>query len=224
MSRNAFHVEAVLTDIDGTLVDSTPAVERTWRVWAAHRNLDAEEILRVCHGRRTEDTVAQFLAPAEVAEGVAELDALELADMAGVVALPGTQRLLGSLPVNRWAAVTSGSQMLMRARLAAAGLPVPDVLIAAEDVTEGKPSPQGYLRAAAALGFAAAECLVIEDAPAGLAAGRAASAHTLAVGTSHDLAELTGYDAAVPDLGRITVETTAAGSLTIVCADSGVRR
>ena len=205
-----FEVQALLFDIDGTLVDSTPVVERTWRVWAAKRGMDAEEILRVCHGRRSEDTIADLLPVPERAAAVEELARMELADLDEVTALPATTTLLPALPRNRWAAVTSGSQELMRARLAAAGLPVPDVLIAADDVSAGKPDPEGYLKAAAALGYDIEQCLVIEDAPAGLAAGRAAGAKTLAVATSHDAAELTA-DAVVEDLTWCRVDDLGHG-------------
>src|SRR5687768_4254102 len=114
-------VDAVLFDIDGTLVDSTPAVERTWRTWASRRNVNVAEILSVCHGRRTEDTVSLFVPETEQPAAVAELEQLELADLDDVIALPGTRDLLPGLPSGRWAAVTSGSQQLMRARLTAAG-------------------------------------------------------------------------------------------------------
>ncbi|MFD0662100.1 HAD-IA family hydrolase [Thermocatellispora tengchongensis] len=133
-----------------------------------------------------------------------------------MVPLPAAARLLHDLPEDRWAAVTSGSGALMRARLQTAGLPVPEVLVAAEDVSAGKPDPEGYLKAAAALGHPAERCLVIEDAPAGIAAGRAAGAHTLAVATSHPAAELTTADAVVPDLTACALQVTAAGlTLTI---------
>jgi sugar-phosphatase len=138
-----FRVEAILFDIDGTLVDSTGAVVRTWRKWAAAHGLDAEDILRVCHGRRSEDTIAEFLPAEQQAAAVAEMEALELSDLDDVVALPATQQLLQALPRHRWAAVTSGSRQLMEARLAAAGLPVPEVLVSAEDVSSGKPDPRG---------------------------------------------------------------------------------
>lgn len=201
-----FDVEAVLFDIDGTLVDSTPAVERIWETWADRHGLDLQAILRVCHGRRSEDTVALLLPADERAAAVAELEQLELESLDEVAALPATQGLLPRLPARRWAAVTSGSQRIMRARLTAAGLPVPDVLVAAEDVTAGKPAPEGYLKAAAALGVDVGRCLVVEDAPAGLAAGTAAGARTLAVATSHEAAELAAADAVVPDLSHVTVE------------------
>ncbi|MFI9379645.1 HAD-IA family hydrolase [Kutzneria sp. NPDC052558] len=205
-----FDVAAVLFDIDGTLVDSTPVVERTWRTWAAKRGMDAEAILRVCHGRRSEDTIADLLPEAEREEAVAELAHMELTDLDDVTALPATTELLPALPLNRWAAVTSGSQRLMRARLTAAGLPVPKVLVAADDVTRGKPDPEGYLKAAAALGVDIRECLVVEDAPAGLAAGRAAGARTLGVATSHDAAELTA-DRVIADLTACAIDVTENG-------------
>ncbi|GAB3686971.1 HAD-IA family hydrolase [Nocardiopsis oceani] len=206
-------VDAVLFDIDGTLVDSTGAVERTWRAWAEAHGTDPEEILKVSHGRRTEDTVAMFLPADRVDEATAELEELELGDLDGVAALPATAGLLSALPPERWAAVTSGPRRLMRTRLDAAGLPVPDVLVTAEDVTVGKPDPQGYLKAAAALGHDPARCLVVEDAPAGIRAGLAAGGPVLAVATSHYRADLEGLGATevVDNLTFCTMETTPDG-------------
>lgn len=206
-----FSVQAVLFDIDGTLVDSTGAVVRTWQAWAARRGLDLQQILEVCHGRRSEDTISLFLPADQVAAATAEMEELELADFHDVIALPGAATLLTDLPATRWAAVTSGSQTLMRARLTAVGLPVPTVLVAAEDVRAGKPDPEGYLKAAAALGWDIGRCLVVEDAPAGISAGRAAGALTLAVATSHDAAQLTAADAVVADLTACSVEATGDG-------------
>ena len=213
-----FEVQAILFDIDGTLVDSTPAVERTWRSWAAARGMDGEAILAVSHGRRSEDTIADVLPPGQRAAAVVELEQMELDDLDSVVALPAAGELLAGLPPERWAAVTSGSRRLMRARLAAAGLPVPSVLVTADDVSEGKPDPAGYLLAAESLGFAAEHCLVVEDAPAGLQAGRAAGAHVLAVATSHPVEALGPADAVVADLTFVSVEASAGGLVVTVRA------
>ncbi|OBA59937.1 phosphatase [Mycobacterium sp. 1100029.7] len=202
----------ILFDIDGTLVDSTATVERSWGTWAQEYGVDYEELLKVCHGRRTEDTVAQFVAPDDRAAATARLLALqELADLDGVLALPGARRLLDALPHSHWAVVTSGPRSLMAARLAAARLPAPTLLIGAEDVSHGKPNPESYLKAAAALGFEAQECLVVEDAPAGVGAGRAAGAQVLAVTTTHHAAELADADVVVGDLSAVNVEVTDHG-------------
>ena len=206
-----FEVEAILFDIDGTLVDSTAVVERIWRTWARRRGLDAAEILRVCHGRRSQDTVAQFLPREQQAEATDELLQLELQDVEDVVALPGAAALLGSLPGDRWAAVTSGSRELMAARLGAADLPVPSVLVAGDDVSHGKPDPEGYLAAAARLEKDIRRCLVIEDAPAGLAAGLASGARLLAVTTSHEPSELTRAEVVVRNLTSCVVEHSPHG-------------
>ena len=202
---------AVLFDIDGTLVDSTPVVERSWRTWAQEFGVDADELMRVCHGRRTEDTVADFITPQRRAVAVARLQALELADFDGVTALPGAQQLLEELPRRRWAAVTSGERPLMTARLEAARLPIPDILICAEDVAAGKPSPEGYLQAAAGLGFDASQCVVVEDAPAGIAAGLAAGAQVLAVTTTHDADQVSSADVIVADLSHVRMKSTNGG-------------
>jgi sugar-phosphatase len=202
---------AVLFDIDGTLVDSTPVVERSWRTWAQEFGVDADELMRVCHGRRTEDTVADFVTPQRRAAAVARLQALELADFDGVTALPGAQQLLEELPRRRWAAVTSGERPLMTARLEAARLPIPDILICAEDVAAGKPSPEGYLQAAAGLGFDASQCVVVEDAPAGIAAGLAAGAQVLAVTTTHDADQVSSANVIVADLSYVRMKSTNGG-------------
>lgn len=202
----ALHVEGILFDIDGTLVDSTKAVERSWRTWAKEYRVDADEVIRVCHGRRTEDVVPLFVPLQHQATAAARELALELADLDDVVALPGSRQLLDALPRERWAAVTSGERALMTARLAASGLPVPQTMVSAEDVSTGKPSPEGYLKAAAALGFNAGHCLVVEDSPAGVGAGRAAGAQVLAVTTSHDPAELAEANVVVTDLSCVSIE------------------
>ncbi len=202
---------AILFDIDGTLVDSTPVVERSWRTWAQEYGVDADDVLRVCHGRRTEDTVAEFVAPQQLEVAVARLQALESADFEGVTALPGAQQILEGLTPRRWAAVTSGERDLMTRRLSAAQLPIPETIICAEDVAVGKPSPEGYLLAAAALGLPAKHCVVVEDAPAGIAAGVAAGARVVAVTTTHTADQVAGADVIVADLSCLRVELTDDG-------------
>ena len=204
-----FMVEAILFDIDGTLVDSTPAVERTWRAWARSRGFDAEKILASSHGRRTEDTLADFLPAHQIPQAARELLDLETADLEGVVALPGARELLTALPPRQWAAVTSGGCELMRRRLDVAGLPVPEVLISAEDVQAGKPDPEGYHLAAARLGANPHRCLVLEDAPAGVEAGRRAGGQVLAVATSHTPAQLAGRAQVIQDLRQLQVSSGA---------------
>jgi sugar-phosphatase len=186
-----YDCSAVILDLDGVLVDSTALVERQWREWAAARGLEAEPFLRVCHGRRALETI-RLAAPELDAE--AEVAALMAGDQpAGdleVRALPGAERLLSQLPDSAWAVATSGPRAAAIARLQAAGLPIPGILICAEDVVQGKPHPEVYLTAAARLGVAPADCLVIEDAPAGIEAARAGGIRVVALATTHEAATL----------------------------------
>lgn len=174
--------QAVLFDMDGTLLDSHVAVERVWRKWAAAFGRDSAPIMRECHGRRTVDTVRAFEIPGlDVDVEVKKIEALEIADTEGVVAIPGAAELLARLPADRFAVVTSASRALATARLVAAGLPVPAHMINAEHVSCGKPDPEGYMKGAALCGTTADQCLVFEDAPAGLEAGRRAGADVVAI-------------------------------------------
>jgi sugar-phosphatase len=197
---------ALLCDLDGTLVDSSAVIERCWRIWADEYGLDADAVIGISHGRRSEDTVAElFASAADRARALARIDSLELADLEGVVPVPGAAGFLARLRTGSWAVVTSGSRALMTARIEAARLPTPGVLITAEDVTAGKPDPEGYLLAARRLGVAAADCVVVEDAPAGIQAGKAMGARVLAVAVTHPAGELGMADAVVPDLTRVLI-------------------
>lgn len=216
-----FEVDAILFDIDGTLVDSTAAVNRSWTTWAGRHGHDADSILAVCHGRRAADTLADFIPADQVAAAEAELHDLEMQDLDSVVELPGALDLLQQLPKGCWAAVTSGDRELMPARLAAAGVPVPDTLVTAEDVSTGKPDPEGYLRAAEILGVDPARCLVVEDAPAGLKAGLAAGSKVLAVATSHEAVELREHaHAVVVNLAACALEVQEDGTLVLQVSES----
>lgn len=176
---------AVLFDVDGTLVDSTPLVERAAREWAAEYGIDPDEFLSNAHGRRTGDRVADFVPADQAGEATARLDALEASRTDGITALPGAVELLAGMNGLPYAFVTSMDRAQLKVRTDVAGVPVPPLVITAEDVHAGKPDPSGYLQAARRLGVDPSGCVVIEDAPAGITAGRAARATVLAVTTSH---------------------------------------
>ncbi len=190
--------KAVLFDMDGTLVDSTACVEGLWGTWAAQNGVDLAYLLSISHGRRTVDTVRE-IAPHLDAEAEAKaLELLELDARDGIVAVRGALETLQALHPKQWAVVTSAPKALATIRLQTAGLPVPQLLIGAEGVQRGKPDPEGYLKAAAGLGVAPEDCVVVEDTPAGLNAGRAAGMQVLAITTTYDASYLLGADA-VPD-------------------------
>ena len=175
--------QVLLFDMDGTLVDSAAIVEDCWRRFASRHGLDAGAILAVSSGRPTIEVIAQFATPGmDPAAETARIEREELDRTEGIREIPGSRRLLESLDPGRWAVVTSAPRELARRRLVAAGLPVPQVLVGADDVTAGKPDPQGYRMAAEALGADPGEAVVFEDAEAGLLAGRAAGAAAVVVG------------------------------------------
>lgn len=174
--------DGVLFDCDGVLVDSTESGERAWTRWASEFGLDPTRVLDGVHGRRSTETVNLFLPVDLHAQGLQRIEAIEIEGAATTMPIAGAGRLLKTLPAN-WAVVTSASEALVKARLDAAALPTPPVLISADDVTIGKPAPDGYLQAAARLGFAIDRCAVVEDSPAGVRAGLQAGAlHIVGVG------------------------------------------
>jgi mannitol-1-/sugar-/sorbitol-6-phosphatase len=190
---------AVLSDLDGVLVDSGAAVERVWREWAVSQSLDADEVVHAMHGvpsPQVIERVAPHLNPRIEGERVDWLHAAT-----GGVALPGASELLAA--VAPLAVVTSCSPPLAAARFAAAGLSAPEVLITSDRTDRGKPFPDPYLAAASALEVSPSECLVIEDAPAGVAAGLAAGATVWAVSTTHSGDELSAAAVVVPDLWAV---------------------
>ena len=208
---------ALLFDMDGVLLDSRPVVERTWRRWAHRHGVPAEPILRVAHGRRTLDTLRAAAPALATREEVAWLDAAELADFDGILPIAGAAALLAALPPTRWTVVTSAGRELAARRLAVVGLALPDHAVTSEDVERGKPAPDGYLLGAARLGVSPSDCLVVEDAPAGLQAGRAARALVLALATTHPTEALGDADFIVPDLR--SVQVTARPSMLNVVID-----
>jgi sugar-phosphatase len=203
---------AILFDMDGTLVDSTALVERVWGEFSEKCGLDIAAVLAFAHGRLAIDTVRHFLPTAADPQALtAAIQSAELAQVDGIVAIPGAAALLADIPAGAVALVTSAPRGLAVMRMAAAGLPFPAVSVAAEDVSVGKPSPEGYLRAAIELGVDARETIVFEDAPAGLAAGRASGATTIVVGQATGKA--TEGLVRVADFTALTVEVLADGAL-----------
>lgn len=197
--------KALLFDLDGVLVDSQAVVERTWRRWAERHRFDADAILRAAHGRRTSDTLKDAAPHLAIDTEVAWLDATELADVDGLRVVAGADRLLAALPPNRWAIVTSCGRALAQRRLTSVGLPVPEVLVVSEDVKQGKPAPDGYRLAASRLGYDPADCVVFEDAPAGVAAARAAGARVIGLMTTYLASDLRDTEATIPDFTNIHV-------------------
>jgi mannitol-1-/sugar-/sorbitol-6-phosphatase len=178
------HCAALLFDMDGVLINSTPAVARVWQRWAIEHGFDPEEVVARAHGRPSLTTVREYLPHADHAAENRKVERREIEDLEGVVPLPGALELLASLPSDRWTIVTSCTRPLAEVRIQAAGLPLPKRLITSNDITHGKPHPEPYLKGASLLGFAPAECIVLEDVPAGVRAGKAAGAKVIAFTTT----------------------------------------
>ena len=204
MTSAAFECDAVLFDMDGTIVDSRHIVERMWTIWAEENGIPVASALAVAHGRRTLETM-QLIAPhLATPEEAARLDAREAAQEGGETAIAGALELLSALPSTRWAVVTSAAHSIALDRIAVVGLPTPRVLVGADDVREGKPSAEGYLRAAERLGVDARRCVVFEDAPAGIQAGQAAGATVIGLLTTYS--SLPPCDALIQDLRDVHVD------------------
>jgi sugar-phosphatase len=175
-----------LFDMDGTILNSTAAAERVWGRWAARMGLDVEKFLPTMHGKRGIDTITGLNLPGiDPAAEAEEILQGEIEDVEGVVAIPGAVEFLSALPPEQWAIVTSSPIELAKRRLAAVGIPVPPHMVTAEDVTVGKPNPQGYLLGAKRLGASPSDVLVFEDVPAGIKAGEAAGADVMVITATH---------------------------------------
>jgi mannitol-1-/sugar-/sorbitol-6-phosphatase len=209
-----FNCAAILFDLDGVLVDSTGSVTRQWRRWAEDNNIDPRRVLDIAHGVRTIEIVRR-LAPHIDAEAEAlMLEKREADDQEGVSVMPGAADLLSSIPDGRWCVVTSGTRYLATARLKLGNLPIPSVLVSANDVSKGKPDPQPYLMGAKLLGMNPEECLVIEDAPAGIRAAHAGGMKAIGITSTYPASGLQEADAVIQKLAQIKVES-AAGKLRV---------
>lgn len=210
-----------LFDLDGTLVDSLPAVERAWCQLAARINVPAQEVLDFIHGKQAITSLRHFMPGASeeaIAREFSWLETREAEDTDGVSALPGAIELLtylsdASIP---WAIVTSGTVPIASARHGAAGLPKPEIFVTAERVERGKPEPDAYLLGAQLLGLEPEQCVVVEDAPAGILSGLAAGCHVIAVNAPADTPRLASVDYALASLTELLVQKTADGDVEIL--------
>lgn len=200
-----FDCAAILFDLDGVLVDSTHSVTRQWRRWADENNIDPQRVVEIAHGVRTIEIVRQLTPHLDAAAEVIRIEKREADDQEGVVVMPGAADLLGAIPEARWCVVTSGTRYLATARLKLANLPAPRVLVSADDVSKGKPDPEPYLMAAKLLGMNPTECLVIEDAPAGIRAAHAGGMKAVGLTSTYPAPDLQEADAVVQSLAQIKV-------------------
>jgi sugar-phosphatase len=198
-----FTAKALLFDMDGVLIDSTRAVERVWRKWAIEHRLDPQTVIEQAHGRRSLETIRAVAPHMDAERENVKVEQMEIDDKEGVTALAGASQVLCGLPAQRFAIVTSATRPLAAARLGYAGLAVPRFMITADDVREGKPRPEPYLKGAALLGVAPGDCLVFEDTPAGVAAARAATMQVIAVTTTYCEEDLKSADAIVRSLADV---------------------
>jgi mannitol-1-/sugar-/sorbitol-6-phosphatase len=198
-----FSAKAILFDMDGVLMDSTPSVERVWRTWAAQHGLDPDRIASLAHGRRSIETIRAVAPELDAEKENVIVEQMEIDDKEGVTPLPGATELVAQLPPNRFAIVTSATRPLAVARLGYAGIPVPQHMITADDVIHGKPSPEPFLKGAALLGFAPTDCLVFEDSPAGIASARSAGMKAIALQTTYSADQLQAANGIIGNLADV---------------------
>lgn len=209
-----FSTKAILFDMDGVLMDSTPSVERVWRAWAAKHGLDPDRVAPLAHGRRSIETIRAVAPELDAAKENIVVEQMEIDDKEGVTALPGAAELFAHLPPDRSAIVTSATRPLAVARLGYAGIPVPCHMITANDVIHGKPSPEPFLKGAALLGLAPADCVVFEDSPAGIASARSAGMKTIALQTTYPANQLQAAHAIIGNLADVKA-TLRDGNITL---------
>lgn len=202
--------------MDGVLVDSTPAVARVWRKWAAERGFDPEHVAHIAQGRPSITTIRELLPNSDHEAENRVVERMEIEDLEGVVACPGAADLLRALPPDRWVLVTSSTRPLAIVRLRAGGHALPKYVITGNDIVHGKPHPEPFQKAAAMVGVPASECVVIEDTVAGIRAGKAAGCRVLALRTTMPLPVLeeAGPDWIASSCADVRlIDVTAAGDL-----------
>jgi len=210
-----FSCAAILFDLDGVLADSTRAVDREWREWARRKGVDGDAVMAIAHGVRTVEVIRRVAPHLDAEAEASAIEDHEAGDQRGVIVMPGAADLLRSIPEGRWGVVTSGSRLLATNRLRHCGLPVPKVLITSDDVTQGKPHPEPYLKGAEKLGFKPADCLVIEDAPAGIESARAGGTKVVGITSTYAADALEHANAVIRKLGQIRIAGNGTGKLRI---------
>jgi sugar-phosphatase len=211
------YVRGALLDMDGVLVNSTASDERCWLRWARLHGMEGSFSLQATHGRRAVDTIRALRPDLDPYAELRRLEDFDAEDPSGSSALPGATALLAALPASSWAIVTSAPARLAKTRLQCAGIRLPHHLVTADDVSRGKPDPEPYERGAGKLGLEPSECLIIEDSPAGIQAGKAAGCKTLAVLSSHPIDALVAADWIVPSLDHVVAIPAQDGTLAIHC-------
>lgn len=201
-----FECSAILFDLDGVLCDSTKAVDREWREWAARKGVDGDAVMAIAHGVRTIEVIRRVAPHLDAEAEAAAIENHEAFDQRGVTVMPGAVELVKSIPAERWGVVTSGSRLLAEHRLPHCGVPMPRVLVTSDDVVNGKPHPEPYLKGAKGLGFEAGECLVIEDAPAGIQSARAGGMRVIGIASTYAAAKLKAADAVMRTFEELWVE------------------
>lgn len=210
-----FRCAAILFDLDGVLVDSTRSVERQWRIWSRKQGIDEEKAVAIAHGVRAVEVIRTIAPHLDAEAEVAKLEGLEAADHVGVAVMPGAAELVRTIPDRSWGVVTSGRRNLATARLQLAGISIPRVMVTSGDVMNGKPHPEPYLKGAELLGVNPAECLVIEDAPAGIRSAHAGGMKVIALTSTYPASALGEADAVVQKLKQIQVAIDGARMLTV---------
>jgi len=217
-----FVCQAILFDLDGVLVDSTPCVTRVWSEWAREHGLDPEYVVHQAHGQRSIETIRRVAPQLDAQKENAIVEQREIDDTDGLRLLPGAKQLLTALPPERYTIVTSGTRQLATRRLQIVGLPVPASMITADEVARGKPDPEPYLAGAAALGVDPNDCVVFEDAPSGIHSAKAAGMRVIGVTTTYRAEELSGADLIIKSLEVVGAPTNAHREI-VVSIDDGVR-
>lgn len=206
----SFHCSAILFDLDGVLIDSTRVVAAQYTRWALEKSLDPDEVMKAAHGVRTVEVIRR-VAPHLDAEAETRIIEDREAAADGILPIPGAVALLNSIPQGRWCVVTSGTRYLATTRMRKFGIPVPDILVTADDVKNGKPDPEPYRRGAELLRVNPADCIVFEDAPAGIRSAQGAGMKVISLPSTYPAEELHEADVIVPSLSGIKVTPNGSG-------------